>query len=103
MARVMHHVRPAVYSDDVNYPADYTSPQATVARVVWFITGVILAILALRFVLSLLGANTTNPFANFIYDVSHPFVVPFFNLFSYNNIQYGVSRFEIYTLVAMFV
>ena len=74
-----------------------------ISRIIWFVAGVILLLLAFRFVLALLGANTTNAFAQFIYNTSHPFVAPFFNLFSYNNIQYGVSRFEIYTLVAMAV
>ncbi|MBX4197522.1 YggT family protein [Candidatus Saccharibacteria bacterium] len=74
-----------------------------ISRVIWFVGGIILLLLAFRFALSLLGANTTNGFAQFIYNTSHPFVAPFFNLFSYNNIQYGVSRFEVYTLVAMAV
>jgi uncharacterized protein YggT (Ycf19 family) len=74
-----------------------------ISRIIWFVAGIILLLLAFRFVLSLLGANTTNGFAQFIYNTSHPFVAPFFNLFSYNNIQYGVSRFEVYTLVAMLV
>jgi len=73
------------------------------SQVVWFVAGIILLLLAFRFVLSLLGANTSNGFAQFIYNASHPFVAPFFGLFNYNNIQYGVSRFEIYTLVAMAV
>jgi uncharacterized protein YggT (Ycf19 family) len=74
-----------------------------VSRIIWFVAGVILLLLAFRFVLSLLGANTTNGFAQFIYNTSHPFVSPFFGLFNYNNIQYGVSRFEVYTLIAMAV
>jgi hypothetical protein len=74
-----------------------------VSRVIWFVAGVIILLLAFRFVLSLLGANTTNGFAQFIYNTSHPFVAPFFNLFSYNNIQYGVSRLEVYTVVAILV
>lgn len=78
-------------------------PQELIDRIIWFAAGVILVILAFRFVLALLGANTTNPFANFVYDISHPFVAPFFSLFSYDNINYGVSRFEVYTLVAMAV
>jgi uncharacterized protein YggT (Ycf19 family) len=73
-----------------------------VARIIWYIAGVLLILLAFRFVLALLGANASNGFANFIYSVSHPFVAPFFGLFGYN-MQYGVSRFEIYTLVAMAV
>jgi uncharacterized protein YggT (Ycf19 family) len=76
---------------------------ATLAeRIIWYVAGVLLVLLAFRFVLALLGANPNNGFANFIYTTSHPFVAPFFNLFGYN-LQYGVSRFETYTLVAMAV
>jgi hypothetical protein len=74
-----------------------------ISQIIWFVAGVILLLLGFRFVLSLLGANTSNGFAQFIYNTSHPFVTPFFGLFHYNNIQYGVSRFEVYTLVAMAV
>lgn len=76
---------------------------ATVAeRIIWFLAGVLLVLLAFRFVLTLLGANPNNEFANFIYQTSYPFVAPFFNLFGYN-LQYGVAKVEIYTLVAMAV
>ena len=74
-----------------------------VSRIIWLAAGIILLLLAFRFILSLLAANTGNSFAHFIYTVSHPFAAPFFGLFHYNNIQYGVSRFEVYTLVAMLV
>ncbi|HSH55488.1 MAG TPA: hypothetical protein VK983_01520 [Candidatus Limnocylindrales bacterium] len=70
------------------------------ARVVWFITGVLLSLLALRFLFALLGANPANGFANFIYTVTTPFVAPFFGLFRYD-FTAGVSRFETFTLVAM--
>lgn len=89
---------------EVRHPAATSEHNQNVAvRAVWFITGVLLVLLGFRFLLSLLGANTTNSFANFIYSTSHPFVAPFFSLFSYKNLDYGVSRFEIYTLVAMLV
>jgi hypothetical protein len=74
-----------------------------VARIIWYVAGVLLVLLGLRFILSLLGANTTNSFANFIYKASHPFVAPFFSLFNYHNYTYGTSHFEAYTLVAMLV
>lgn len=76
--------------------------QRVVTNLIWFVAGVILVLLAFRFVFSLLGANTSNGFANFIYTTSHPFVAPFFSLFSYNY-SYGISHFEIYTLIAMLV
>ncbi|MGH7195163.1 MAG: YggT family protein [Candidatus Saccharimonadales bacterium] len=71
-------------------------------RVVWFIAGIILVILAFRFIFSLLGANQSTGFGGFIYNISHPFVAPFFGLFAYHP-HYGASHFEIYTLVAMAV
>jgi hypothetical protein len=74
-----------------------------ISQVIWLAAGILLLLLGFRFVLALLGANPANSFANFIYTTSHPFVAPFFGLFHYNNIQYGVSRFEVYTLVAMAV
>jgi hypothetical protein len=75
---------------------------ALLARVIWYIAGVLLVLLAFRFVLAILGANPANGFASFIYDTSHPFVAPFFSLFGYN-LQYGTSKFEAFTLVAMAV
>jgi hypothetical protein len=74
-----------------------------VSQVIWLVAGIILLLLGFRFVLALLGANTSNGFAQFIYTTSHPFAAPFFGLFHYNNLSYGVSRFEVYTLVAMAV
>lgn len=70
------------------------------ARIVYTIGGIIVTLLGVRFVLSLLGANRANEFANFIYSASHPFVAPFFGLFNYQE-QFGVVRFEFETIVAM--
>lgn len=109
MAEEIREVREATAVDnngyrtvrEVNDPLarrDYR--QTVAARVVWFVAGVLLTILGLRFLFALLGANPNNGFANFIYSVSHPFVAPFFNLFGYN-FTVGSQRFEFYTLVAM--
>lgn len=95
--------RPAWIEDDEEYADEAYGTRASIAaRIVWYVAGVILVLLAFRFVLTLLGANASNPFANIIYNASHPFVTPFFSLFDYN-FQYGVSRFESFTLVAMLV
>lgn len=79
--------------------ADVTS---TASNVVWFIAGVLLILLAFRFVLMLLAANQDNAFANFVYTLSYPFAAPFFGIFGYT-IRYGVSQFELSTLVAIAV
>jgi hypothetical protein len=72
------------------------------ARVVSYILGVIEVILAFRFVLSLLGANRSNEFAQLVFNISNPLVQPFFGLFGYTP-TYGASHMEMYTLVAMAV
>lgn len=72
------------------------------ARIVSYILGVIEVILAFRFVLALLGANRSNDFAQFVFNLSYPFVQPFFGLFGYTP-SYGNSHVELYTLVAMAV
>jgi hypothetical protein len=88
--------------EDTDPELEGAHEQNVAVRVVWYIAGVLLVLLAFRFVLVLLGANPANGFTNFIYTISHPFVAPFFGVFSYN-LHYGVSRFETFTLLAMAV
>lgn len=77
------------------------APKRTVAtRVIGYLASILLAFLAFRFVLALLGANPLNPFAGFIYRVTAPFVRPFSGLFGYH-LAYGVSQLEVGTLIAM--
>ncbi len=61
----------------------------------------IIAMLGLRFVFALLGANSTNGLASFVYNFTTPLTAPFYNLFSYDHPTLGVSTFEGYTLVAI--
>jgi uncharacterized protein YggT (Ycf19 family) len=109
MALAHKEVRQSTYNNGnyaettraVDDPVVERQHHANVAeRVVWFIAGVLLVLLGMRFVFALLGANPNNWLANFVYTVTHPFVAPFFSLFNYNYVN-GVGRFEAYTLVAM--
>ena len=109
MAEVVRQVEETTVAGTVAAQATTTSVTATsvrtgrtAERIIYFVTGVLLVLLAFRFFLSLLGANTSNGFANFVYSLSYPFVAPFFGLFGYT-MQYGQSRFEIETLVAAIV
>lgn len=81
---------------------DEPSGSTLAERAIYIIGGVLLSLLGLRVLLSLLGANPENTFANFIYTISYPFVAPFFGLFNYE-VQEGVARLEIETLVAMVI
>jgi hypothetical protein len=80
--------------------ADRDHGKVVAARVVWFIAGVILVLLALRFLFALLGANAANGLVSFVYAVTYPLVAPFFGIFGYN-FTAGQSRFESFTLLAM--
>lgn len=75
----------------------------TAQRIVYYIAGVLVSLLAIRFVLSLLGANRTNGFADLIYGITYPFVAPFFGLFNYEVVYGQGARLEAGTLVAMLV
>lgn len=98
----------AVYKE-VRTGIDAEEPVATtprdaniVARIIYFVGGLLILLLALRFLFVLLGANPGNGIANFIYTVSHPFVTPFFGLFNYDQAFNG-HRFEWATVVAIVI
>lgn len=74
--------------------------------VVWFIAGLIIALLAIRFILAMTGANPDAGFAELIYSVTSPFRAPFAGLFGAPITFEGVAataRVEFETLVAMAV
>ena len=80
------------------------SPSGVAANVIWLVYGIVAGLHVIRFLLSLLGANSANAFANFVYTVTNPFVSPFRSLFSVDTtVGNGTGRFEIETLVALLV
>ena len=74
-----------------------------IAQVVWLLIIIILVLLAIRVMFALIGANLDNEFASFIYTATEPFVLPFRGLLNVGEVQYGVSRLEFETLVAMVI
>lgn len=74
---------------------------AQLFRILWFGLGVLEAMLAVRFLLALLGANPRNAFASLVYAVTWPFTAPFATLFP--TPAAGGSVFELTTLIAMLV
>jgi uncharacterized protein YggT (Ycf19 family) len=50
-------------------------------QIVWLIVGLICALIALRFVLLAMGANTDQGFGQFLLTITQPFVAPFLPLF----------------------
>ena len=77
-------------------------PGVVLARIIYFIFGVIIAFIVLRFIFLMLGANQDNAFVSFIYSVSGAFVAPFYGIFN-NTPQFGASVFDISSIVAIIV
>ena len=70
-------------------------------RIVWYIAGVIIVLLALRLLLFLLGANRDSGFVDFIYSISAVFAAPFSGIFPAPT--YGQFFFDTASLVAIVV
>ena len=73
--------------------------EAVVVRVVWFVFGVIEVLIAIRFVLKLLGANAAAGFVQFMYGVSGVFMAPFNTIFGAPRVS--GATFEWSALVAI--
>lgn len=71
-------------------------------RVIWYVAGVIIVLLALRIVLLLLAANQGSAFVDFIYGLAGIFAWPFYGIFNYTP-SYGHFYFEISSVVAIII
>jgi uncharacterized protein YggT (Ycf19 family) len=110
-ARDVYHERIAgpdgdrvVRSEHVTVPSETTRLAVRVTRakqVIYFIFGAINVLLALRFVLLLLGANEASSFVQLIYGLSQPFVMPFQGIFG--EPKFGGSVIEWASLVAIII
>ena len=79
-----------------------TADGRTVAqRVVWYIAGFIIALLGLRVLLFLLGANRESGFVDFLYAITQPFAAPFYGIFPQP--AYGQFALDTASIVAMIV
>ncbi len=70
-------------------------------QLIWWIFGLVEGLIAIRFILKALGANPSAGFAEFIYGMTYPLVVPFVGLFG--NPQAQGSVLEIHSIMALIV
>ncbi len=85
--------------DSHNSPT--TKPLYRGTQIVWYLVGIIEVLLGFRFILKLMGANSTAGFTNFIYMITKPLTIPFSRVFGVSQIE--GSLFEWTTLLAMVV
>ncbi len=81
---------------EVGPPYNYRAVQ-----VAWFVFAVIVALIALRFALKLLGASPQAAFVGFTYGLTAPLVAPFRGIFP--DTAQGFFVFEASSLVAMVI
>lgn len=72
-----------------------------IQQLIYLLFGILEGLLAIRFVLRLLGANPASGFASFIYGITQPFMTPFANLFGQPAVGGGVLEWN--ALVAIIV
>ena len=91
--------RKEISMDSYNSPT--TKPLYHGTQIVWYLLGILEALLMFRFILKLLAAYPAAGFTSFIYNTSHPFVAPFLNVFRATRVEGSI--FEWTTLLAMLV
>src|SRR6266545_4324584 len=84
---------------DVNL--EYREAIYKVAQFIWLLFGGLEALIGIRVILLLIGANPANPFTAFVYQLSQLFLWPFQNIVANPAIQNYVL--EITSIVAMIV
>jgi YggT family protein len=70
-------------------------------RIIWFLTGLLLVGLVIRFILKATGANTASSFVSFVYNSTAAFVAPFRGIFT-DSVS-GNNVLEVSTIVAIVV
>jgi uncharacterized membrane protein len=70
-------------------------------QLIYWVFGLIEALIAIRLILKVLGANQAAGFAQFIYSITAALVAPFNNLFS--NPSSGSSVLELSAIIALIV
>jgi hypothetical protein len=71
-------------------------------QILFYVQGVIFALLGLRIILRLLGASQGSSFVNLIYGITYPLVYPFLGMFR-TQWTYGAARLEYEAIVAIIV
>lgn len=85
--------------DSTNSPT--TKPLYRGTQIVWYVVGLIEALLVFRFLLKLLAANPSAGFTNIIYSITQPLAAPFLSVFRISRLDKNI--FEWTTLLAILV
>jgi hypothetical protein len=100
---VVHQSGDHVHEEQVvqNVNLEYREAIYRVTQFIWLLFGGLEALIGIRVILMLIGANPANPFAALVYQLSELFLWPFRNLIA--NPAFGNSVLEITSFIAMLV
>jgi len=76
--------------------------EAVMTRVVWFVFGVIEVLVAIRFVLKMLGANAEAGFVRLIYNISDVFMAPFSTVFGTQRVEGATFEWSAIVAIAVY-
>lgn len=76
-------------------------PVYRATQVVWYVAGLVETLLGLRFILKLIGANSSAGFVDAVYTITQPLISPFNGIV--RNTSISGSVFDWNTLIAMLV
>lgn len=77
-------------------------PLYKASMIVWYVAGIIESLLAIRFILRLIGANTTAGFVQFMYDITRPLIKPFQNIVHNSTIEGSVFDWNVIIAMAVY-
>ncbi|MDP3883295.1 MAG: YggT family protein [Candidatus Staskawiczbacteria bacterium] len=86
---------------DSSFNSPTTKPIYKGIQIIWYVLGLVEALLAFRFVFKLLVANPGAGFVSFVYSITQFLAAPFLSIFS--QIKIAGVVFEWTTLIAMLV
>jgi uncharacterized protein YggT (Ycf19 family) len=76
--------------------------ESIIISIVYFVIGVIITLIAFRFVLLLFGANPDAGFSQLIYTLSEPFMRPFHAVFGTTEIEGAVFEWSALLAIAVY-
>lgn len=91
----------AVRREVVESNTSQASGAVLIKRIIWYIAGLIIVLLAIRVVLFMLGASEQSGFVQFIYNVTWIFAAPFYGIFPQP--EYGRFGLDTASLVGIVV
>lgn len=91
-------------TDDPETTAEDLKPSPSVTkaiRIINYFFVLVEGLIVIRILLKALGGNPFNPFVNFIYSLTYPFVFPFLSAFNWQTASTGLGIFEFGSLLAI--